>query len=297
MDMKDFAQLLFSIFKGLERKHLQLVAAGLAYYFLMSLFPGLILLTAIAAYLPIQNGVQQATSFMGHVIPRRSLALVEPILKEVTIYRSGLLWFGIITSLWLTSVGAKAIIAGLDIVYEVHTPRSLWMNRFIAFMFTVGIGVLLLFGVILTVAGPFIETLLANAVSVQNLWIRVWPYLQWLLAGTFTFTAIEGLYLLAPNLPRDRRRTVPGALVATMAWLALSWGLGVFFHEFTSSKLDAMYGIFATPIALLTWLKWGAAGVLIGAELNVNLQSLKRAKKANGGLETLRAHRMRHAKL
>lgn len=271
--MKSFARLLLDIFRGYERKHLQLLAAGLAYYFVMSLFPALALLTAVAAYLPVQNGLQRATAFMSHLIPQQSLSLVTPIVTSITVHRSGLLWLGIIATLWLTSAGAQAIIQGLDLVYEVHTPRSLWMNRFIAFFLTFAVGILLLLAVVLTVVGPIAEKVLATAAPAKHVWIRIWPYLQWLLAGTFAFASIELLYLLAPNTPAKRRTTVPGALIAAAAWLALAWALGVFFYEFTASKLAAMYGVFATPLALLIWLKWGAMAILIGAETNVRLQS------------------------
>jgi membrane protein len=209
------------------------------------------------------------------MIPRQSMSLLEPMLNSFTLHRRGLLWFGMVTTLWLTSVGAKAVIAGLDIVYEVHAPRSLWMNRFIAFGLTSAVGVLLLFAVLITFAGPMIERFLATAVWVQHLWIELWPYLQWLLAGMFTFAAIELLYLLAPNVPVARRMTIPGAIVAAAAWLLLSWGLSFYFHEIGELKLDALYGVLATPIALLIWLKWVAAAILAGAEINVTLQFSK----------------------
>jgi membrane protein len=271
--MKAIATLLLSIFRGYERKHLQLVAAGLAYYFVMSLFPALVLLTALAAYLPVQNGSQRATAFMSHLVPQHGLSLVEPIVTSVAIHRSGLLWLGIISTLWLTSVGAKAVIQGLDIVYGVQVPRSLWLNRLIAFLLTLAVGVLLLLAVVLTVIGPLAEHILAPVATAQHAWIRLWPYVQWLLAGIFTFAAIELLYLLAPNAPSRRRTTVPGAVIAAAAWLALAWALGYLFQEFAESKLNTMYGVFATPIALLAWLNLGATAILIGAETNVRLQA------------------------
>jgi membrane protein len=278
VNMRSLATLLLRIFKGYERKHLQLIAAGLAYFFLMSLFPALIVCTALAAYLPVQNGAQRTTSFIAHVMPPQALSLIQPVLSSIAPHRSGLLWLGTLTTLWLTSIGAKAIIAGLDIVYEVRTPRSLWLNRFLAFALTLGVGILLLIAVVLTLAGPVIESLLEIAVPLRQLWVTLWPYLQWLVAGTFTFAAIELLYLLAPNTPVTGRITTPGAFIAAGSWLAFSWGLSFFFHEFAESKLNALYGIFATPIAILTWLNWGAAAILLGAELNVDLQSLKDVK-------------------
>src|SRR5262249_16401718 len=193
--MKTIKTLLILIFKSYERKHLQIVAAGLAYFFLLSLFPALILLTAVAAYLPIRNGVQTATAFIAHIVPRQTLSFLEPVVTSIALHRTGLLWLGIITTLWLTSKGAKAIIAGLDVVYGVPAPRSLWMNRFIGFALTLAVAVLLLLAVALTVAGSIMEMVLATIAPVQYFWITLWPYLQWLLAGTFTFAAIELLYL------------------------------------------------------------------------------------------------------
>ena len=263
------------VFKGFERKHLQLVAAGLAYYFLMSFFPALLLLIGITAHLPIQYGAQRATSFVAHLVPQQGLSLVEPMVTSINSHRTGLLSLGIITTLWVTSVSAKAVIAALDLVYEVHAPRSLWMNRILAFGLAAGVGLLLLLAVVLTLAGPFIETLLTSAVPLQHVWIKLWPWLQWLLAGTSTFIAIELLYLLAPNVPMAKRTTVPGALMAAAAWLILSWGLGVYFREFGELKLNGLYGVVATPIALAIWLKWAAMTIVVGAEMNVCLQSRK----------------------
>ncbi len=273
--LKDAISVVKLIFKGFERKHLSLLAAGLAYYFVMSLAPALMVLTAIMAYLPLKNGVQGATSFMAHVIPHQSLALLEPMLTTITPHRTGLLSLGIIATLWLSSKGVKGIIAGLDIVYAVRVPRSLWINRILAFGLTFAVGLLLLVAVILALAGPALEIVLSRAVPIQSLWMRVWPFLHWLLAATFTFAAIELFYLLAPNVPVKNRLTVPGALVAASAWLALSWGLGLYFHYFGDLKLNKLYGILAAPIALVIWLYWGAAAILIGAEMNVNLEHRK----------------------
>jgi membrane protein len=264
---------------NVERKHLHLAAAGLAYYFLMSLFPGLVLLIAIIAYLPIRNGTQMATSFVSFVIPRHSVPYIEELLTTFGSHRGGLLSVGVISTLWLTSIGIKGVIAGLDMVYEVQRPRRVWTNRFLAFGLALAVGILLLSGVALTLAGPFLESLLSRVVPVHSLWIRVWPYVQWFLPAIATFAAIELLYLLAPNVPAKRRVTIPGALVATSIWMALSWGMGLYVHHFAWTKLTKFYGIMATPIALAIWLNWSALGLLIGAEINLSIQSLQSSKK------------------
>jgi membrane protein len=273
--LKEAISFVTLVFKGFERKHLALIAAGLAYYFVMSLVPALVLLTAVVAYLPLQNATQGTNSFIAHVVPQQGLALIEPMLTSITPHRTGLLSFGIIATLWLTSKSVKGIIAGLDIVYEVRTPRSIWINRILAFGLTFAVGLLLLLAVALALAGPSLEALLSAVAPVQSLWVKVWPFIHWLLAASFTFGAIELFYLLAPNVPLAKRMTIPGAVVAAAIWLALSGGLGFYFQHFGESKLDAVYGILAAPVALVVWLYWGAAAILIGAEINVNLQHRK----------------------
>jgi membrane protein len=264
---------------NLERKHLQLAAAGLAYYFLISLIPGLLLVTAVVTYLPVQNGQEVATSFLGHVIPQQAVPLIGQLWGSLSSHRSGLLSVGIISTLWLVSKSVKAVIAGLDMVYQVQRPRRVWTNRILAFGLTFGVGVLLLLAVMLTLAGPFLSSLFSKILPVQSLWIRIWPYVQWSLAALFTFAAVELLYILAPNVPLTRRITVPGAVVAALIWMALSWGVGFFFNQFGSSKIDRFYGVMATPITLAVWLYWGALGMLAGAEFNLSLQSLRSPPK------------------
>jgi membrane protein len=262
----------------LERKHLHLAAAGLAYYLLLSFLPALVLVTAVVSYLPVRNGVEVAISFLRHLVPqlnRVGTPVIEQMLSTVSSHRGGLLSFGLIGTLWLTSKGVKGIIAGLDMVYEVERPRRVWTNGILAFGLAFGVALLLLLATALMLTGPTLESLLSELVPVQSLWIRIWPYVQWSIIALFTFAAVEMLYVLAPNVPLRKRVTVPGALVAAFIWMALSWGISLFVLHFGWTKLDKFYGAMATPIALAIWLNWGALGMLTGAEINLNIQSLR----------------------
>jgi len=270
------------VLREVERKHLPLVSAGLAYYFLMSLIPALVLLTAVAAYLPIGSVEQSYESFLAHIIPSHGLEILNQAMTTIQPYRGGLLSLGIIATLWLTSKSVKGIISGLDIVYDVHTPRSLWSNRILAFGLTCGVGLLLLLGIALTLTGPVIESLLSWLTPVQSLWTTLWPYVQWFLSATITFAAIELLYVLAPNVPAPRRVTIPGAVIAAFIVLSLAFFLSYYFYHFGDLKLSKVYGAFATPIALVIWLHWSASAILVGAEINVNIQQYKLRKRTQG---------------
>jgi len=263
------------IIRDAERKHLMLAAAGLAFYFLMSLFPALVLLTAGVAYLPLQDGSHELTSFLVHVMPPQGLSMIENILATIGPHRSELLSFGIIATLWLASIGGKGVIASLDIVYGASRPRPIWINRILACGLTLIVGVLILLGVSLTLAGPTLRDILSTFVPVESVWPRA---LQWCLAALFIFAAIELLYILAPNVDPARRLTIPGALVTAGTWMALAWGLGFYFHYFGTLMLHRFYGILASPVAFMIWLYCGAGAFILGAQVNASLREQSKSE-------------------
>lgn len=263
------------ILRDIERKHLWLVAAGLTYYFLMSLFPFVILIGAVIAYLPAKNGISEATSLMAHLIPRQGMALIEELLEKISKGRTEALSFGIIASLWLASSGMKGVISGLDIVYGVRTPRPMWKNKILSVGLTVGVGALFLLGIVLALGGSVIGAHLSEEALVGALWLRAWPFVQWALAAICAFSAIELLYLLAPGVSAARQVTIPGAVISAAIWIVLSRGLGLYFYYFGEMKFNMLYGALATPVAIMVWLYWCAAAILIGAEINMHLLSSK----------------------
>ena len=232
----DMKAVIWRVFQNIFKKHLLLAAAGMAYYFLMALFPALVVLTAVVAHLPLKNGMQAATVFLGNLLPPPGVAVIDNLLTAIAPHRTSLLSFSLITTLWLTSVGFKGVIWGLDMVYVDQTPRPLWLSRVLAFGLTFAVGLLLLLGVFLTIVGPVLARLVSRLVPVPDVWSRFWPYVQWSVSAVLLFAAIELLYLLVPRVPASWRVTLPGALFAALGWLALSWGLGIYLQYFGELK-------------------------------------------------------------
>jgi len=269
------------IWRDIETKNLPLATAGIAYYLLLSLFPALALLSAVLSYLPVQNGLREVTSVLGYVIPPQVMRLIEELLTQITPHRGTLLSFGLVTTLWLASIAFKGLILGLDMVHGSNMQRPLWVSRILALALTIAVGVLLLIGVILASMGPGLWALLSRLLPIESLWLRLGPYLQWLLSALVLFTAIELLYVLGPiyvlgpSLPVSKRATIPGAAAATAIWLVLAWGLGFYFSHFGELKFARFFGFLATPVVFMTWLYCSATAVLLGAEINSRLRTGK----------------------
>ncbi|HEV8492366.1 MAG TPA: YihY/virulence factor BrkB family protein [Candidatus Angelobacter sp.] len=246
------------------------MAAGLSYYFVMSLFPLLIVFAAAVAYLPVPNLFDQALGFASRFMPHESMGLVKAVLRQViTPHRGKFMSFGIVGTIWAASGGFSSMMEALNVAYDVPESRPFWKTRPLAIGLTFLIGILLVIALALMLVGPNFGGWLAAKVGLGSVFIAVWPYLRWSIAIAFAVLAIELIYFLAPNVRQRFRRTLPGAALAVACWLLLSWALGIYFQHFTN--LNKTYGTLAAAIALMVWLYWTAFAILLGGEINADL--------------------------
>jgi len=257
--------------------HTLQMAAALSYYFVMSLFPALIFLSALVAYLPVPDLFNQALSLMSRFVPPDSMGVVRKVLSDVvTPNRGAFLSFGVLGTLWAASGGFSAAIEALNIAYDVEETRPFWKVRPLAIGLTLLIGLLLLTALGVMIVGPRFGEWLSTRLHLSQLWIWVWPYVHWTLSVGFAILAVESLYFLAPNVKQRFWVTLPGAVLAVGFWIALSYALGFYFRSF--ANFNKTYGTLGAAVALMVWLYWTGFAMLIGAELNAEL-----AKKTKRG--------------
>jgi membrane protein len=262
----------------LVRNHTLQMAAALAYYFVLSLFPALILLSAVVAYLPIPDLFNQALAVMARFLPGDSMGLVRRVLSDViTPNRGTFLSFGILGTLWAASGGFSAAIEALNIAYEVDDDRPFWKTKPLALGLAFMTGALLLIALSVMVVGPRFGEWLAGRVHLSALFVLLWPYIHWTIAVGFTVLAVEALYYMAPNVKQRFLATLPGAVLAVGCWIGLSYLLGIYFRQF--ANFNKTYGTLGAAIALMVWLYWTGFAMLVGAELNAELAKISREGK------------------
>jgi membrane protein len=255
------------------RNHTLQMAAALSYYFVLSLFPSLIVLSAIVAYLPVPNLFDEAMSMMARFLPPDSMGLVSRVLSDViTPNRGTFLSFGILGTLWTVSGGFAAAIEALNIAYDVEDDRPFWKTRPLAVGLALVTGALMLVALSVMIVGPRFGEWLAGRVHLSYLFVLLWPYIHWSIAIGFTILAVEALYFLAPNVKQRFLATLPGAILAVGCWLALSYLLGLYFRHF--ANFNKTYGTLGAGIAMMTWLYWTGFAMLVGAELNSELAKI-----------------------
>ncbi len=264
---------LIRTYHEIDQHHDFQMAAALAYYFVLSLFPSLILLSAVVAYLPLPDLFNQAINLMARFVPPDSMGLVKKVLADViSPNRETFLSLGVLGTLWAASGGFNACIEALNEAYDVEETRPFWKTRLLSLGLALVIGTLLLLALAVMIVGPRFGEWLAAKVHLSQVFVWAWPYIHWTLSVAFTVLAVEALYYLAPNVKQRFLATLPGAVVAVSAWIGLSYLLGIYFRSF--ANFNKTYGTLGAAVALMVWLYWTSFAIIVGAELNAELATV-----------------------
>ena len=261
-----------SVVRDMEKNHTMAFAAALSYYFVVALFPFLIFLSAVVAYLPVPDFFSQVMELIARVVPAANMGPLRTLMKDTILSRHNrLLTFGILFTLWSASSGFTALIDALNTAYDVPETRRYWKTRGLAILLTFSVGCLLVVALGMVLVGSSVGAWLTETVGLRNLW----PYIRWAVAVCCTILAVELLYFVAPNVKQRFLNTVPGSLIAVGGWIGLSYLLGIYFQYF--SAYSKGYGSLGVALAFSIWLYWTGFVILIGAQLNAELLTGVRA--------------------
>ena len=276
---------LVAIYNDVYDEHLFVFAAGLSYYFVLSLFPLLVSMASLLAYVPVPHLFEGLLSLMARLVPGDGMSLVRNIVSDVVNHKHPhFLTLGLAFTIWTASSGFAAIIDGLDIVYRVRESRPVWKTRPIALGLTLLAGSLLLVAVGLMVEGTYFGAWATGRFNLNPASFAVWRYLRGGIATGFAVLAVELVYHFGPDVKQRFRDSLPGAIVAVMTWIGLSSLLRLYFRHFES--LDMTYGPLGAAIGLYLWFYLSGFAVLIGGEINFLLGELRNRGALRSSIST-----------
>jgi membrane protein len=246
------------------------LAAQLAFYFVLAVFPALLFLVSLAAYLPVEPALAPAFERLRDVVPPEALTLLERHLMEVAEeQQGGLLTLGIAGALWSSSSALTAIIYSLNRAYDIAEWRPWWHTRLLAIVLTLALATFVLAAFVLVVAGADLGAWAAARVGAFDTFAWFWSMAQWPVAIALVVFAVDLVYYFAPNADTEWVWVSPGALLATSLWLVTS--IGFRFYVRNLSDYTAVYGAIGSVIVLLLWFYLSGFALLIGAELNAEI--------------------------
>jgi membrane protein len=247
------------------------LAAQLAYYFFFALFPTLLVLIAIASFFPLSTLVDDTVRLFGAIVPPEVLAIVTDQLRKLSDGgQGGLLTLGMLAALWSSSSAMTAMSDTLNNAYDVQEGRPWWKVRLIAIVLTVGVALFILIATALVLAGPIAAEYLADWWYLGTAFEWTWKIVQWPLAFVLVAVAIALIYFYAPDVEQEWTWLAPGALVATTLWLLAT--LGFRYYVVNLGSYTETYGALGAAMVLMLWFYISGLAILIGAELNAELE-------------------------
>ena len=253
-------------------------AAELGFYFLFALFPSLFTATSLLG-LAARSASKIYFSLLGYlsiVIPHAALGTVLDTFNQTTAATSsGKLTFGLMFAIWSASVGFSAIQDSLNTVYKVKETRSYLRARFSA------IGVTIILLVLVTV---MLSALLGGDYCARLVHLRIYHHplantiaasariISWTFAGLMLSLFFAVIYYFAPDVKTAQWHWLtPGAAIGMLGWLVASIGLRIYVHLF--GNYTVTYGSLGAVIILLTWFYLTGLMLLLGAEINSEIEA------------------------
>ena len=254
------------------------IASHIALSVLMSMFPFLILVTALASFFGSGSLADEAADIILEAWPSE---VGEPIANEVhrvlTEQRSGILTLGAALALYFASSGVESLRVGLNRAYGLRETRAWWFTRLESIAFVIGGAFVMLGFAVLVVLGPLIWR--AATSLVPQLEPAGW-IVGFLRVGVATILIVAGLVVahkLVPAGKRSFRATLPGVAVTLVLWILGGLIFGSYLENYPGSYAS-MYGGLATAMIALVFLYTLAAIFLYGGELNGTLIAAKRRR-------------------
>jgi membrane protein len=241
-------------------------AAGVTFYAMLALFP------AIASMISIY-GLQDLSG----VLPGGGIDIIAGEIKSIASAGSQALGLGLVTglaiSLWSANAGVKAMFDALNIVYHEREKRGYFRLTGISFCFTFGIIALMILSTVVVVVVP----IALNFVGFGSATAFLVAALRWPLMVAAMAFALEVIYLFGPSRPHARWRWMTwGSALASLLWLLTSLSFSYYVANFGS--YNKTYGSLGAAVGFMTWIWLSAMVVLMGAELNAELEQSTVAK-------------------
>jgi len=267
--------------KEIKDDRAPMIAAGVAFYWFLALFPLLIaavgILAIVGAGPDLVNGIQDGvtTILPGSAAGVLTDAIGNASTKAAQATGVTAAVVGIALALWSASSGMAAVQVGLDVAYDVPEDRKFLGKRAMGLLLTFAALVLGGIATALLVFGAPIGSTLQDNLPLGGAFLVVWTIVRWALTILALLTLFALFYYVGPNRkPPSWRWVSPGGLVAVVIWLAASVLFSFYVSNFGGSYAKT-YGSLAGVIVLVLWLYLTALALLVGAELNGELEREK----------------------
>lgn len=268
-----FVQGVYLMFQRYLRHDVALQSAALAFYLLFMLFPFLIFISALLGLLDLD--VAAISLELGEILPREVVEFAAVYLRYVAANPNPrLMLFGLFFSIYFPMRATNSLMRAVRTAYHLGPPQNLIKQFLKTLLYTI----LLIAAIALTLTLMTVgDRLLNTAVEMLHMpafVAELWARLRFPVAGVVGYFALFILYAMAQDHYQPWRNIWPGTAAALAAWLGISWLYSYYVENIAHYSL--LYGSIGTVIVLLIWLNLTSVVLILGAELNGTIMSLRK---------------------
>ena len=275
MQVKRFSR---DLVKHFLDDNVQNVAAMMAYYAVLALFPMLFFVLSVALLVIPRDTIQQGIQMASQTLP--------PGVKDILANRAdqlisaagaGFAVLGAVLALWGASRGTVSMMQALNDMFHKKETRPWWKRQLIALAVTLGVAILVVIALGLLVVGPAIGHWLADKLGIgHHTFDVIWGFVRWIGAGVLVMLVWAIVYKFLPDTDAPFRIFTPGAIAGVLLWLGISALFGLYLGHFNS--YEKTYGALGAAIIFLTWLWLSNITLMVGAEINDILADMRAHK-------------------
>ena len=270
------------------------LAAEIAFFSILSIPPLLLAIVAALGYLPGDQTDEFVRGLVGassRVFTLNTVSeIIEPTLRAVVDRpRSDVVSIGFAVAVFSASRAVRVVLTAVSIAYDLEGQRPTWAQRLYGLVATIGLLVTVPLLLPLLLAGPGLGNRLVDAGTVPSLVGDLWALVYWLGVAMGAVLAVAGIYHVAAPWWTPFRRDLPGAVLAVGISVGVSAGL----RSYTTRAVigNEVFQLLAGPLVLLIWLYLIALGVILGAELNAELERMWPSPEQQRAPVTERLHK------
>lgn len=271
MNWAAWRQVLGRVWQGITTDHLSIIAAGVAFFCVLAIFPAIATLIAVYGLVADPHNVAETLEAARPLLPGEVFGIIEGQVDALIAAPQAKLGVASVVSfvlvLWSARAGVSALMEGMNVVYGEVDTRSIVVQYAISVALTLAFIAVTIVALFAVVAVPTVLNFTDIGIFGQFL-ARAAPLV---ILGAAIVFVIGGLYRYAPRRAPARKRWITvGAVLAAAGWLIVSLALSAYFARFPD--FNRTYGSLGAIVGLLFWLYASAFVVLLGAEVNAQLE-------------------------
>jgi membrane protein len=270
-------RLLRFVIKEIQKEGLVMRSSSVTFFFILSIFPGLIFLFTLIPYLPVKNVHTQLLLTIKDIINNKeAYQMIRATINDIAeIQHQGLMSFGFVFSIFSAMSGVKALLNAFDKAYEhAYVKRNVIQHNWTALKLTFMIAILLLGSLILIIAEKTVFEWIYGFFDIRSEWIKwFFDLLRYIIILALFFFTISSIYFYGPAVKERFRFISAGSTFATLLFILTSLLFSYFVNNF--GTYNKVYGSIGSIIVIMLWMYFNCMVLILGYEINAGITILK----------------------